>query len=373
MAIDKSSNFAKTTITGIASGATEVVLDDATNFLDPASGEYNCVIWEISNYGNPADDPNKEIVRATALSGSTLTITRAQEGTIASNHNTGGETYAIANVLTKKMIDDIETEIDAKANLISPSFTTPNIGSATGSSLALEGTTLGMLSLKNTDAASYTRMLFDGTGVDFTTGVGNASAAITDLRNKYYVYDLTNGKTAFTIIPNTLAAKFYGSLEATNLSGTNTGDEVAASSAEINTGTDETKYVTPDALAGSNAFTKPVQQYCVEWGTELAVKDGVGYIEIPPECNGMNLISARARVGTAGTTNASTFDIYNVTDSHSMLSSAISIASGATSGTGTVDTSYDDVATGDVIRFDVETLSTTKPKGLIISLAFRLP
>lgn len=124
MALDKSSNFAKTTITGIASGATEVVLDDATNFLDPASGEYNCVIWEISNYGNPADDPNKEIVRATALSGNTLTITRAQESTIASNHNTSGETYAIANVLTKKMIDDIDTELDTKA--IAPATNTAN-------------------------------------------------------------------------------------------------------------------------------------------------------------------------------------------------------------------------------------------------------
>ena len=146
-----------------------------------------------------------------------------------------------------------------------------------------------------------------------------------------------------------------------------------ASSAEINTGTEDNKYITPDALAGSNAFTKTVQQYCVEWGTELAVKDGVGYIEIPAECNGMNLISARARVGTAGTTNASTFDIYNVTDSTSMLSSAISIASGATSGTGTVDTAHDDVATGDIIRIDVDTLSTTKPKGLVVTLAFRLP
>ena len=146
-----------------------------------------------------------------------------------------------------------------------------------------------------------------------------------------------------------------------------------ASSAEINTGTEDNKYITPDALAGSNAFTKTVQQYCVEWGTELAVKDGVGYIEIPAECNGMNLISARARVGTAGTTNASTFDIYNVTDSTSMLSSAISIASGAKSGTGTVDTAHDDVATGDLIRIDVDTLSTTKPKGLIVTLAFRLP
>ena len=45
----------------------------------------------------------------------------------------------------------------------------------------------------------------------------------------------------------------------------------------------------------------------------------------------------------------------------------------ATSGTGTVDTAHDDVATGDLIRIDCDTLSTTKPHGLIISLAFRLP
>ena len=99
-------------------------------FLDPASGEYNCVIWEISNYGNPADDPNKEIVRATALSGSTLTITR---GTTASNHNTGGETYAIANVLTTKMITDIETEIRCKSKPNKSIFT--KYRDATGTSL----------------------------------------------------------------------------------------------------------------------------------------------------------------------------------------------------------------------------------------------
>ena len=145
-----------------------------------------------------------------------------------------------------------------------------------------------------------------------------------------------------------------------------------ATSSDINGGTDNDKYITPDALAGSNAFTKTVQQYCVEWGTELAVEDGVGYIEIPAECNGMNLISARARVGTAGVTGNTTFDIYNVTDSHSMLSSAISIASGATSGTGTVDTDHDDVATGDIIRIDCDGISTTPPKGLIVTLAFRL-
>ena len=99
---------------------------------------------------------------------------------------------------------------------------------------------------------------------------------------------------------NTLAAKFYGSLEATNLSGTNTGDEVAASSAEINTGTDETKYITPDALAGRNLLQKQLQQICVDFGEQkLAVADGVGYIVIPAECNGMNLISARADVNNS--------------------------------------------------------------------------
>lgn len=320
MALDKVSNFAKTTITGIASGITEVVLDDATNFLDPASGEYNCVIWEISNYGNPADDPNKEIVRATALSGSTLTITRAQEGTADSNHNTGGETYAIANVLTTKMITDIKTEIDAKAPLASPTFT-------------------GTVTLPKTTEIQDT-----SADHQYVLGVSELTA------DRTVTLPLLTGDDTF------LFKDFH-----------------KATSAEINTGTENDKYITPDALAGSNAFTIPVQQYCVEYATELEVADGVGYIEILEKCNGMNLISARATVGTPGTTNASTFDIYNVTDGVSMLSSAISIASGAKSGTGTVDTAHDDVATGDIIRIDVNTLSTTKPKGLIVTLAFRLP
>ena len=145
-----------------------------------------------------------------------------------------------------------------------------------------------------------------------------------------------------------------------------------ASTAEINTGTDNDKYITPDALASSNIGTRVVQQYCVEWETSLTVKDGIGYIEIPAECNGMNLISARARVGTAGVTGNTTFDIYNVTDETTMLSSAISIASGATSGTGTIDTAHDDVATGDIIRIDCDSIFSTPPKGLIVTLAFRL-
>ena len=88
----------------------------------------------------------------------------------------------------------------------------------------------------------------------------------------------------------------------------------------------------------------------------------------------MNLVRANAYVNTAGTTNATTIDIYNVTDSQDMLSTAISIASGGTAGTaGTVNASYDDVATGDILRVDVTSMSTTAPKGLMVVLEFRLP
>jgi hypothetical protein len=87
----------------------------------------------------------------------------------------------------------------------------------------------------------------------------------------------------------------------------------------------------------------------------------------------MNLVRANASVVTAGTTNATTIDIYNVTDSQDMLSTAISIASAGKVGTaGTVNASYDDVATNDVLRIDVTSASTTNAKGLQVILEFRL-
>ena len=109
-------------------------------------------------------------------------------------------------------------------------------------------------------------------------------------------------------------------------------------------------------------------------GTDVTVADGHAYITIPLAFSGMNLTRAQASVITAGTTNATTIDIYNLTDSQDMLSTAISIASGATVGTvGTINTGYDDVVTNDVLRVDVTTVSTTAPKGLLVALEFQLP
>jgi len=112
----------------------------------------------------------------------------------------------------------------------------------------------------------------------------------------------------------------------------------------------------------------------VESATDVDAEDDKMQFVIPPALNGMNLTYANAKVNTAGTTNATTVDIYNLTDTQDMLSGAISIASGGLLGTaGTVNTSYDDVATGDTLRIDVTTASTTNAKGLMVMLEFETP
>jgi hypothetical protein len=108
---------------------------------------------------------------------------------------------------------------------------------------------------------------------------------------------------------------------------------------------------------------------------DVTVLDGHAYFMIPPSMNGWKLSYANAGVITAGTTNPTTIDIYNVTQAVDMLSTAISIASAATVGTaGTVKTNGDEVvSTNDIGRIDVTTASATPPKGLVVPLEFTKP
>lgn len=148
----------------------------------------------------------------------------------------------------------------------------------------------------------------------------------------------------------------------------------AAAASDLNTGTDATKPVTADALAGSNIGTKTISLVVFDSTTDVATGDGKAYFTVPANMNGMNLVRAQATVVTAGTTNATTVMIHNLTQTVDMLSGAISIASAVVAGTvGTIDTGNDDVATDDRLRIDVDSVSTTAPKGLVIILEFRLP
>jgi hypothetical protein len=108
---DARKNFAKGTLsTGISAGATSIVLStgDGAKFPAPATdGAFNAVVWDSTTYPDPADDPNVEIVRVTARSSDTLTVTRAQESTSAAAHNTSGKTYKLVLGPTVKTIDDL--------------------------------------------------------------------------------------------------------------------------------------------------------------------------------------------------------------------------------------------------------------------------
>jgi hypothetical protein len=104
-------NFAKVTIsTGYDGDDTEIVLSSGHGAKLPApatAGAFNLVWWNSTDYADPSDDPNVEIVRCTARVTDTLTVTRAQEGTSGSTKNTGDKVYKMILAATKKTIDDI--------------------------------------------------------------------------------------------------------------------------------------------------------------------------------------------------------------------------------------------------------------------------
>jgi len=157
-----------------------------------------------------------------------------------------------------------------------------------------------------------------------------------------------------------------------------TGVVELATTAEVNTGTDAARAITPDALAGANIGIRYLQAKVFDWGDNNATGNGKHYFHVPPGLNGMNLVYCHALTIAAGTTGTETIMIHNLTQTADMLSTVISIDDGET-GSDTaatpyvIDTSEDDVATNDVIRVDVDSVHTTPATGLVVTLGFQLP
>jgi len=107
MALDATANFVKVTVsTGYNASATSIVLSSGQGALLPAA-PFNLTWWNVTDYADPSDDPNVEIVRVTNIATDTLTVTRATEGPAASTKNTAGKTYKMLLGITTKMITDI--------------------------------------------------------------------------------------------------------------------------------------------------------------------------------------------------------------------------------------------------------------------------
>jgi hypothetical protein len=138
--------------------------------------------------------------------------------------------------------------------------------------------------------------------------------------------------------------------------------------------------VTPDGLSGSDYGIRLVQITVVEGATDVSTgnKQGNYSFRVPIELNGYNLVSVSAHCETAGTTGNFDIQIRNATDTADMLSTVMRIETGETDTNtsaqpGTIDAANDDVVTADKIEIDVDTVQTTKPKGLTVTLGFQIP
>jgi hypothetical protein len=147
--------------TGYDASATSITLKSGQGSSLPAA-PFNLIWWDSTTYPNPANDPKVEIVRVTAISGDTLTITRAQESTTASTKNTADKTYSLVLGITAKMITDIADAIAAGGG----SGTVTEVASEDGSITVSDGTTTPDLSVvsapKLTTARNIDGQSFDG-------------------------------------------------------------------------------------------------------------------------------------------------------------------------------------------------------------------
>jgi len=136
------------------------------------------------------------------------------------------------------------------------------------------------------------------------------------------------------------------------------------------------------------AGIKAVQVVPFDFTTDVAVGDGAFYFRVPSSLNNWILTGVSANVVTAGSTNATNVDLARCAATTSgnvcsgtvsdMLSTNLTIDSGendsaTAAAPAVIDTANDDVTTGQIIRVDVDAVSTTAPKGLIVNMEFTAP
>lgn len=117
--LDPTKNLIKVQVsTTYNNSATSIVLTGGEGAKLPApstDGAFNLIWYNDTDYKDPSDDPNVEIIRVTARATDTLTVTRGQESITATNKNTAGKTYKMLLGVTAKMITDIQTKLDSNS------------------------------------------------------------------------------------------------------------------------------------------------------------------------------------------------------------------------------------------------------------------
>lgn len=126
-----------------------------------------------------------------------------------------------------------------------------------------------------------------------------------------------------------------------------------------------------------------VQIECFDSATEVTTGDGAAYFVVPASMDGWNLVSVEASNLTAAATGSGSettdIQVHNLTQAADMLSTKLTIDedefnSSTAAAAAVIDTSNDDVATGDRLRIDLDDVpSTTGGTGLVATLGFQKP
>jgi len=115
-------------------------------------------------------------------------------------------------------------------------------------------------------------------------------------------------------------------------------------------------------------------------GIPTYVGNGIARITVPKTLDGLYLSTVSGEIGahvyTAGITGVTTVMIHNETDGNDMLSTGITIdaseVDSATAATAPVVGANNGVSTADVIRIDIDTISTgTAANGLEVRMQFK--
>jgi hypothetical protein len=121
MTLDLTYNLVKLTVSGTY-GSSDTSIDVASLPSGLSPGGWNATWYDSTDYPDPSEDPNAEIIRVTAVSGTTLTIQRGVEsatgGGAASTKNAAGKTYKLILGITAKMITDIGSNLQKPWRLV---------------------------------------------------------------------------------------------------------------------------------------------------------------------------------------------------------------------------------------------------------------
>lgn len=337
---------------------------------------------------------------------------------------------AVTGVLPAANVDT------AIARLASPSFTTPTLGAATGTSVAFgaDPADSGAIRCSNNAACVAAEIATPGTDMTITPNTSNqwafshairapgfildgagaaglneyaqGTAPTHELSNSVLEYAPTSVATSYDIVKpsavgstgvvkvavsGTVATYSHAALVAGDLpaaSDTAVGGVELATAAETTTGTDTGRAVTPDGLAGSDFGKDVIIVEVIADGTAVTTGDGKAYVPVPAKHNGWNIVAVQAHVGAAvSSSGAVNVDIARcaavatgircsgtVAD---VLSTNITIdadedGTETAAAAAVIDGANDDLATGQWIRIDVDGAGTGT-QGLYVVITLQKP